>query len=550
MYKPSDMLSRFRDDIEAASAAWSIFWTICFLLLAGFIIDTSNAYKYRQVLTATADSASLAAIMNYRELEYYGLYDQNDEDYYTADGNTPPSGYSRARTVARGIAGRIMGTAKNGDVIADQDVELGHWTGSAFLPWDGTSAKPGVINAARATAHRSARRANSSDANPLDTLLLGAFGGLDWWDIAAVSIAESYIPGCYTDGLMAMGKVDMSSNNSFYGEICIHGEGQENHGNKNPPHGISVQQGNFFDLEVTISAPGAHDTMVDGSGAYDPESNITEVYREESLMPSGIAEFDSLRDMLMDPLSAAPTDIARYMPDYILESVTYAGEPVVGDGDNSTPLTVAEIEAALDTLTHPDAEWPIVDTKPSGNGPLTSGDFEDLLAQSAADGTVDETFSGKIFNVSCPGGNNKTLDFNQAVTLSNMAVVSSDCRFAFSSNITVAGSFLLTDDNGPNATVSGSHGVTIGSGTCESGTGTKVMARGTINFASEMTMIRSQIVSRDEDVQYAAKADGLDGTSVHAGGNIFLTSQAAAEHCPGAETDDLIVSREYYRLVQ
>lgn len=143
MYRPSDMLARFRDDIEAASAAWSIFWTICFLLLAGFIIDTSNAYKYRQVLTATADSASLAAIMNYRELEYYGLYDQNDADYYTNDGNAAPSGYTRARTVARGIASRIMNTAKNGDVVADQDVELGHWNGSAFLPWDGASAKPG-----------------------------------------------------------------------------------------------------------------------------------------------------------------------------------------------------------------------------------------------------------------------------------------------------------------------------------------------------------------------------------------------------------------------
>ncbi|MSU90480.1 hypothetical protein GE300_12765 [Rhodobacteraceae bacterium 2CG4] len=548
MYQP---LANFRDDTDAASTAWSIFWTICFLLVAGFVIDTANAYKYRQVLTATADSASLAAIMNYRELEYYGLYDKQDENYYTDDGNAPPEGYARARTAARGIASQIMSTAKNGAVIADQDVELGHWNGAAFLPWDGASAKPGTINAARATAHRSSRRANSTDANPLDTLLLGAFGGLDWWDIAAVSVAESYIPGCYTDGLMAMGKVDMSSNNSFYGEICVHGEGQENNGNKNPPVGISVQQGNFFDLEVTVSSPGAHDTMVDGSGAYDPDSNIVEVYREESLMPSGIAEFDALRDMLMDPLSASPTDLARYMPDYILESVTYAGEPVVGDGDYSTPLTVAEIETALDVLTHPDADWPIVDRNPAGNGPLAATDFNDMLAQAAANDTVSETFSGKIFNVSCQGGPaNKVINFGEPVTLSNMAVVSSDCRFSFNSNITVASSFLLTDHNGSNATVQGSSGVTIGSGTCEVGTGSKVMARGTIDFASDMTMIRSQIVSRDEDVYYAAKADGLDGTSVHAGGNIFLRSQAAAQYCPGATTDDLIVSREYYRLVQ
>ncbi|MBD3624259.1 MAG: Tad domain-containing protein [Rhodobacteraceae bacterium] len=547
MTMPANPVSRFRDDVEGASTAWSIFWTLIFLLIAGFVIDTANAYKYRQVLTATADSASLAALMNYRELHYYGLYDQNDADYYTDDGNAPPSGYTRARNVATNISSRIMGTASNGKVVTDQDVELGNWNAGVFTPWDGVSAKPGKINAARATAFRSSRRADPDDSNPLDTLLMGAFGGLDWWDIAAVSVAESYIPGCYTDGLMAMGKVDMASNNAFYGEICIHGEGQENQGNKNPPVGISLQQNNYFDPDVVVSAPGAFEDMVSGSGS---DGTVGDVYQTESLTPSGIQEFDSLRDMLLNPLQASADDIADYMPEYILENVLVDGSPVVGDGDASTRLTEIEIQAAINAITNEDAQWPVVNTDPVTGGPLTATEFENLLAQAAADGTVDETFSGKIYQVSCPGGNNKTVDFDQTVTLSNMAVVSTNCRYSFSSDIVVAGSFLLTDHNGSNASIHGSNGVTIGSGTCAEGTGSKVMARGTIDFSSDMTMVRSQIVSRDEDIYYAAKSDGMDGTSVHAGGNIFLRSQAQAQSCPGAFPDKLVLSREWYRLVQ
>ncbi|MSU90481.1 hypothetical protein GE300_12770 [Rhodobacteraceae bacterium 2CG4] len=547
MGMPASAVSRFREDIEGASTAWSIFWTLIFLIISGFVIDTANAYKYRQVLTATADAASLAAIMNYRELHYYGLYDQQDADYYTADGNAPPEGYTRARNAATGIAARIMSTAKNGEVVTDQDVELGNWNGATFTPWDGVSATPGKINAARATSYRSSRRSDPDDSNPLDTLLMGAFGGLDWWDIAAQSIAASFVPCQFTQGLVAMGKVDMSSLNSFGGEMCIHGQGEENHGNKNPPVGIDLQQNNTFGDGVTVSSNGPYDTQVAGSGKNDDDNNLRDVYQQDSIQPSGIQEFDALLDMLKNPNGADPQDIVDYMPDLIIENAMVGGS-TLSDGDPDTPMTYEDKEAVKNSF--PDAEWPIVDTNASG-GPLTATDFEALLASAATSDSVAADIDGKIYKVDCSGGgSDKTIDLSETITLSNVAVVSDQCRISLSSNITIAASFLMTNHSGNNMTVQGSNGVTLGSGTCAEGTGSKIMARGDIDFSSEMTMIRSQIVSKEGDVKYAAKADGMNGTTVHAGGNIILTSQAAFQDCPDANPDKLIASREWYRLVQ
>lgn len=553
MYKSISTYAAYKKDTEGASTAWSIFWMICFLVLAGLVIDTANAYKYRQVLTATADSASLAAIMNYREVEYYGLYDQQNATYYTEDGNAPPTGYARARSVATSIGERMMNTTGNGQVISEQDVELGNWDGSDFTAWDGASTPAFLINAARATAYRSSRRTDPNDANPLDTLLLGAFGGLPWWDVAAVSVAETFVPYCYTDGLLARGKVDMSSNNSFYGEICVHGEGYENNGNKNPPVGISLQQGNYFDPEVIVSAPGPFETMVAGSGAgYDDP--VYDVYREEQLDIFGVTMFNELRDMFFEPTAASATTLSDNMPDYILESVKdSSGNYVIGDGDLSTPLAPEDFtQSAVNALANDSNNWPIVTTNPNGGGPLNAAAFENLLATATANGTVEETFAGKIYKITCTGGNGKTVHLNKEVLLDKVAVVSSNCEYSLSSDITISDAYLMTDkvNTNGNAVIHGSNGVTIGNGSCDTGTGSRVMARGTIDFASDMSMIRSQIISAEQDVYFAAKADGLEGTSVHAGGNIFLRSQAQAQTCPDAIGDFTKPPRDYYRLVR
>lgn len=557
MTMPKGAISRFHNDVEGASTAWSIFWTLIFLIMAGFVIDTANAYKYRQVLTATADSASLAAIMNYREVEYYGLYDQQDEDYYTKGGNAPPGGYTRARTVARNLASQMMSTAKNGNVITDSDIELGYWNGATFTPWDGVSAMANEINAARATAYRSSRRSDPNESNPLDTLLLGALGGLEIWDIAAQSIAATVIPCQYTQGFVAKGKVDMSSLNSFYGQLCIHGEGEQNKGNKNPPVGIDLQQGNYFADTVTVSSNGSYEAQVAGSGENDDDNNLRNNYVADSMQPSGIAEFDHILNALSNPVAGASDDdqsemMADYFPDYILERASYESRGGSGniDGNTATPLTQAERDAIVAEIANGSTTPILVDSNADGT-PLKATDFSNLLAQAAADSTVLADMSGKIYKVDCSGGgNDKTINLNQEITLSSIAVVSNECRMSLSSNITIASSLLITNHSGSNATIQGSNGVTIGSGTCATGTGSKIMARGDIDFASDMTSIRSQIVSKEGDVQYAAKSDGMDGTTVHAGGNIFLRSQAQAQSCPNATPDKVIASKEWYRIVQ
>ncbi|MHA3979525.1 TadE/TadG family type IV pilus assembly protein [Halovulum sp. GXIMD14794] len=554
MKMPTGAISRFHNDVEGASTAWSIFWTLIFLIMSGFVIDTANAYKYRQVLTATAESASLAALMNYNELQYYGLYDQKDEEYYVDGGATPPTGYTRARTVAKDLATKMMNTANNGNVITDADVELGNWNGTTFTAWDGTGTPAYSINAARATAYRSSRRADPNDANPLDTLLLGAFGGLEFWDVAGQSVAAMFVPCPYAYGLIATGKVDMSSNNTFSGQLCIHGQGEENKGNKNPAVGIDLQQNNSFDDTVHVSSNGEFETQVAGSGADDADSNLENRYNPASLQPTGVTEFPNIQAMLETPEDVDLQKIKDYMPDYIIETAEISSVPI-GDNLMDTPLTAADI-AELEAGHNPNnytVDWPIVsevETSPGVTEPLTATRFENLLADIAAGTISSSDFAGKIYHIDCSGGGaDKTVDFNQEITLTNIAVVSNECRYSLSSNITIASSILLTDHNGPNASIQGSNGVTIGSGACEDSAGSKIMARGTIDFASDMTMISSLIVSEEEDVYYAAKADGMDGSSVHAGGNIYLRSQAEFQDCPGAVPTKNFTTQSWYRLV-
>ena len=202
------LFGKFSADESGVSTIWSIFWTIIFIITAGLAIDTSNAYRFRSALQATADSTSLSAAMAYRDRPYYEAY-TGSYDAATAE--------DRGREVGKQIALSIMGTTMNGTVVSDSEIEFGNWNRDAS-PQFNSAIQP--INAVKVTAKRT-----RDTSNQLETIFLGLFGGLQSFDVGAVSVTEFYQPECVSrEGVMAGNTLNIASNNTYRGDLCLFGK--------------------------------------------------------------------------------------------------------------------------------------------------------------------------------------------------------------------------------------------------------------------------------------------------------------------------------------
>ena len=170
-----------------------------------------------------------------------------------------------AAAVATAVAYSVdnMGSETNGNVLDPEDVTIGLWdpvtrsldTGSAFP------------DAVMVTVNRSAENANAVPVNFLRII------GLETWNVTAQAVAQRFIPECLRDGLIARGIVDMSSNNGFVNEICIHGQ-----------QGVDLPSNIFFELGVNVSMINLDTLEIPASGM---TSNIglPPALRENNLDP-------------------------------------------------------------------------------------------------------------------------------------------------------------------------------------------------------------------------------------------------------------------------
>lgn len=243
-------------DEQGAGSIWGLFMFTLIVGFAGLAVDTTDGFRNRTMLQAAADAAALAAVI---DLPRTDNAIASAVEY--AEKNLPPDTY--------------------GTVLTSDDVVLGKWDheNRVFLNGDPSP------DAVRVRLRMNYGRGNAVLANFLKIL------GVKGWELQAIAIAQRFVPQCYTDGLVARGYVDMSSNNAYYNNFCVHGQ-----------QGVNLQNGSYFELGTSVSMPDLSLLEMPTDGL-DSNPGLEEALREGSLDPHMVDHIPEIMDMLLDPRS-------------------------------------------------------------------------------------------------------------------------------------------------------------------------------------------------------------------------------------------------------
>lgn len=393
------LLKTFLGDDYGAGTPFAIGWLILCFMIAGISIDVSNGWRVKQFLQSTADTAALSAAM---ELRLHGPSDINSE----------------VKSVANYYAANNMYEGRFGDVLLDDDIVLGTWSGGTFTPTDPVApSKPNAVMAMT--------RQEGGASTVIGTFFL-RFAGFDYFTANAVAVAETFVQTCYQDGMISMGAVSMRAQQNILGEYCIHGDkglamGGSNFGTTGNPNSggfeLSVA-GNYFASGTTASTAGGWELCGQSTSGElcDDEHNpgIEEAYQPDA----------SLTVPTPSEISTMITDIGN------IASGLYS--PEHGYDDNYIRVfetSVYDDDADLTTV------LPVGGYK--GTKYIQSGNFK-----------AKDLEPGYIYNVFCSRGD-KQINFGMSSddvlslgyaagsvpSLSGFVVVSSNCNFEFDSSV-------------------------------------------------------------------------------------------------------------------
>ncbi|MDF2235198.1 TadG family pilus assembly protein [Albimonas sp. CAU 1670] len=283
---------RLVKDEDGSASVWSIFWMTMMMIVSGFTLDVSNAYRIRALLQATADASALAAV---RELP--------DAD--------------AARTAAISLSQVNMPLADNGNVMLPGMVVVGAWDAES------NSFQPGAEPYDAVKVY--AARGNGAGLD-VPTFLMGLVGRNDW-QIAASSTARvrSGVSGgvknlCPGAIILSTQDVQMGGNNTLTDGVCVHGETEVKFGGSS-----------YFTADVRISSFYPDNIYIGDvdtdSPAGEAEVKVTDpVHIDPVILPVLNTMFDDLWAELYD--SGVTTYSGDLLPDFVKDPATGAAKVV------------------------------------------------------------------------------------------------------------------------------------------------------------------------------------------------------------------------------
>jgi len=199
---------------------------------------------------------------------------------------------------ANEYAAKNMNVARYGDVLVDNDIQTGYWNSATRIFTELTAGDVSPPNAVRVTT-----RQDGVNSSKVGTFFL-RFVGFDAFTVATSATVERFVSKCEKDGLFAMGAVNMSTQETFLDDFCVHGEG-----------GVKVAQQNFFELGTVVSMANLDDCgPSSGSCTNGANPGIEEALRQYSMTFGKIARIPTGIQELQDPNS-------KLMPKYITSTV-------------------------------------------------------------------------------------------------------------------------------------------------------------------------------------------------------------------------------------
>jgi hypothetical protein len=489
--------------------------------ITGLAVDITNGLRNKTMLQATADSAALAGVIDLPN--------------------------STTEVVANAIAysDANMPVGLYGNVLNVEDVEIGAWNAAthSFIPGGvvanalnagSTTLMPDAV---RVTLHQTEENGN---AVPVSFLRIV---GLQTWDVNVRAVAQRFLPDCLTDGLVARGIVDISSNNDFVNRFCIHGQ-----------KGVHQQNNNYHGSGVIVSMPDVDDMLVIPTGGLDSNPGLRSALREQSLDPRMVNHID---EILTAILALDPSVVPSY--------IDLGGGDDSGDGGGCVGFFCGGGGTPLSVIVK-DEKWNFSDAAP-----------------------------GNVYHIECAA--NKNVGIPSGKELQRMVIIS-DCQLsigagAILSDVVLAsraggnpgggggetcdtgdgngkgkggnkgGGDTCTDTSssgngkknsgsgGPgveNANINGASGVVLGTpDNCAPGGGVQIFTNASVHFSSTTSYNGVQIVAVG-DVDLGARDMGINGINVQAGGDITLTSNNGFGVCATGAPN--LQTMAYFRLVQ
>ncbi len=441
---------QFRTDETGAGTIMGLLWFMLLVGITGMAVDVTDGFRNRTMLQATADAAALA-----------GVIDLPDR--------------SAAVATAVAYAADNMGEDINGSVLDPDDVRVGLWD-PATQSLDTTSAFPDAV---MVTVRRSAENANAVPVNFLRII------GLQTWNVIAQAVAQRYIPDCLRDGLIAREIVDMSSNNGFVNEICIHGE-----------QGVDIQSNNYFETGVNVSMPSMSMLELPNSGM-DSNIGLPPALRENYLDPRMVNHVD---EIMLDMVA---------MQEYVMPNYIHTDGICVGFNCGGGNKQVIEVDEKFDLST----------AKP-----------------------------GRIYHVLCKPNKVARIP-NNSLILKVVIIAECEIHIGSGAKIfsSVIGSRSGGNGNISKANIVIAANVQLGlPDNCTSGGGVQLFSNATIHTAASTSIDGVQMVAKG-DIKLGARDMGVNGISAQSGGTITLTSNNMFGLCSGGVGGLFTVP--YYRLV-
>ncbi len=442
----SKILNQFLHDESGSYTLWSLVWFILFLGLGGLAADMTDAYRNQTLLQATADSAALAAIMS---VEKSGEDPVGEANYYAAAN---------------------MNDANHGQVLADSDVTFGVWD------FDSRSFTPGAVptNAVLVVTRRAAENGNPVLMNFLRILAL--FGVDPLWNISAEAIAVRGISQCHNHGLIAGGTVEMSGQNSFYNNICVHGG-----------EGMVLRNDNYFQSGVSTSTLCRDCVGPDGS---DP--SVNEGWDEAWARGGENDPLAPLNALVADEY----VDVLKALPD----TEDYS------DMIDTFGLNFARLRYLFDF------------SSDAAGAPPTRRIVDKGLPDTL------EPYS--VYVVDCNGNVNLP-----STPIRNVAIVTTcTVQVPASQIVDVQDVAIIADFDSPNPGIKFAGKGKVGHPSCKDGTLELYTTGSGIDFAAGGDVSNVRLISA-KDIAWSAQANGPVGVMAEALGNISMTSQAEFGLC-------------------
>jgi hypothetical protein len=312
----STCFNRFLRDESGAYAVWSLLWFSLYVAMGGLAVDMTDAYRNQTLLQATADASALAGVMSLPN---------------EADAVTMALAYSSSN-----MDPAING---NGNVLLAPDVIVGNWNFDTRKFSTG-GGSPATVDAVFVTTRRSNANDNALATNFLRIMNLWGIPG-DVWNINTEAIAVKYHPGCLRGGFVAANKVDITSGNYFYNDICVHGQNMIP--DSGPDLSIDLNNGNKYQRRackdgeprpcgVQVSTPD-YDFINDRPNLYDKNEGLAESLTEGDVYPT-----DALKNGVQKIIDGLTDPESGHMPEYITET-NVDGSPIITPIDNNYPGT-------------------------------------------------------------------------------------------------------------------------------------------------------------------------------------------------------------------